>query len=213
MSVPVFIKSLNNLKGILEKAEKFALEKKVAESVLLESRLYIDMFPLIKQIQTAGDLAKGTAARLAGMEPPKMEDNEKTFAELQTRLGKTVSFLETLKPEQFENSATAEIRLPYYPGKHFLGADYLPFTNAFWTDGGRRFFANYDPSTGFHFQSLPFYTSEWGMTDTGPYDIINGDATSSAFKDAKFSTILWIENISGLGILMAGTDTGVITLG
>jgi hypothetical protein len=128
MSVPVFIKSLNNLKGILEKAEKFALEKKVAESVLLESRLYIDMFPLIKQIQTAGDLAKGTAARLAGMEPPKMEDNEKTFAELQTRLGKTVSFLETLKPEQFENSATAEIRLPYYPGKHFLGADYLPFS-------------------------------------------------------------------------------------
>lgn len=78
MSVPVFIKSLNNLKGILEKAGKFAAEKKVAESVLLEARLYVDMFPLIKQIQTAGDLAKGTAARLAGMEPPKMEDNEKT---------------------------------------------------------------------------------------------------------------------------------------
>lgn len=126
MSVPVFIKSLNNLKGILEKAEKFAAEKKVAESVLLESRLYIDMFPLVRQIQTAADQAKGTAARLAGMEPPKMDDNEKTFAELRTRLEKTVEFLETLKPEQFENSAEAKVRLPYYPGKHFLGADYLP---------------------------------------------------------------------------------------
>lgn len=126
MSVPVFIKSLNNLKGILEKAEKFAAEKKVAESVLLESRLYVDMFALVRQIQTAADQAKGTAARLAGMEPPKMDDNEKTFAELRTRLEKTVEFLETLKPEQFENSAEAKVRLPYYPGKHFLGADYLP---------------------------------------------------------------------------------------
>jgi len=128
MSVPVFIKSLNNLKGILEKAEKFAAEKKVAESVLLESRLYVDMFPLVKQIQVAADGAKGTAARLAGMEPPKMEDNEKTFAELRTRLEKTVEFLETLKPEQFENSAEAKVRLPYYPGKYFPGESYLPFS-------------------------------------------------------------------------------------
>ncbi|MBI2120025.1 MAG: DUF1993 domain-containing protein [Parcubacteria group bacterium] len=126
MSVPVFIKSLGSLKGILEKAEKFAVEKKVAESVLLDSRLYVDMFPLVRQIQIAADGAKGTAARLAGMEPPKMDDDEKTFAELRTRLEKTVEFLETLKPEQFENSADAEIRLPYYPGKYFLGADYLP---------------------------------------------------------------------------------------
>lgn len=126
MSVPVFIKSLNNLKTILEKAEKFAADKKVAESVLLESRLYVDMFSLVRQIQIAADNAKGTAARLAGMEPPKMEDTEKTFAELRTRLDKTVTFLETLKPEQFENSAEAKIRLHYYPGKHFLGADYLP---------------------------------------------------------------------------------------
>lgn len=125
MSVPVFIMSLNNLKGILEKAEKFGVEKKVAESVLLESRLYVDMFPLAKQIQTAADQAKGTAARLAGMEPPKMEDGEKTFAELRTRLEKTVEFLETLKPEQFENAAEAKVRLPYYPGKYFPGESYL----------------------------------------------------------------------------------------
>lgn len=126
MSVPVFIKSLNNLKGILEKAEKFAAEKKVTESVLLESRLYVDMFPLVKQIQTAADQAKGTAARLAGMEPPKTEDGEKTFAELRARLDTTIAFLETLKPEQFEKAAEAKVRLPYYPGKYFPGESYLP---------------------------------------------------------------------------------------
>jgi hypothetical protein len=126
MSVPIFIKQLTNLKEILEKARLFAEERKVAENVILESRLYADMFPLIRQIQIACDNAKNSTARLAGVEFPKMEDNEQSFAELGARIDATIAYLSTFKPEQFSDAATAEIRLPYFPGKHFVGADFLP---------------------------------------------------------------------------------------
>lgn len=125
-SVPVFVKALTNLKAQLVKAQMFCAEKKVEESTLLQARLAIDMFPLIKQVQIASDNAKGTAARLIGIEPPKMEDAEQSLSELMIRIDKTIAFLETLTPEQFENSAHTKIQLPYFPEKHFLGGEFLP---------------------------------------------------------------------------------------
>ena len=110
-SVPVFIRMLNNLAAILEKAAAHAEAKKIAPTVLLNSRLYPDMFPLSRQIQIASDTAKGGAARLAGMEPPKYEDNETTFPELIERLCKTISYLNTLKPEQIDGSEKKKVTL------------------------------------------------------------------------------------------------------
>jgi hypothetical protein len=80
----------------------------------------------VKQVQIASDNAKGTAARLVGIEPPKMEDSEKTLAELVVRIDKTLAFLTTFKPEQFSVAAGTQIRLPYFPEKHFLGGEFLP---------------------------------------------------------------------------------------
>lgn len=125
-SVPVFVKALTNLKAQLVKAQVFCAEKKVEESTLLQTRLAIDMLPFIKQVQIASDNAKGTAARLIGIEPPKMEDTEQSLSELMIRIDKTIAFLETLTPEQFENSAHTKIQLPYFPEKHFLGGEFLP---------------------------------------------------------------------------------------
>lgn len=110
-SVPVFIRMLNNLVAILEKAAAHAEAKKIAPAVLLSSRLYPDMFPLSRQIQIASDTAKGGAARLAGMEPPKYEDNETTFSELIERLRKTIAYLNTLKPEQIDGSEKKKVTL------------------------------------------------------------------------------------------------------
>ena len=110
-SVPVFIRMLNNLVAILEKAAAHAEAKKIAPAVLLNSRLYPDMFPLSRQIQIASDTAKGGAARLAGMEPPKYEDNETTFPELIERLRKTIAYLNTLKPEQIDGSEKKKVTL------------------------------------------------------------------------------------------------------
>lgn len=101
-SVPAISRSLNNLAAILEKAAAHAEARKIDPPVLINSRLFPDMFPLAKQVQLASDIAKAGTARLTGAEPPAFPDNEATFADLIERLRKTVSYLETLKPEQFE---------------------------------------------------------------------------------------------------------------
>jgi len=103
-SIPPFIHVLNNLAVILEKGAAHADAKKIDPSVLVNSRLYPDMFALVRQVQIACDSAKGGAARLAGVEPPVHEDNEKTFAELVGRCKKTVAFLETLTAAQIDGS-------------------------------------------------------------------------------------------------------------
>ena len=82
VSVPCFIHNLKALAGILDKGAKHAEAKGIDPSVLLNARLFPDMFPLLKQVQVSSDGAKGTAARLAGVEIPKMEDNETTFAQI-----------------------------------------------------------------------------------------------------------------------------------
>jgi hypothetical protein len=110
-SVPVFVRALNNLIDILGKAAAHAEAKKIDPAVLLNSRLYPDMFPLSRQVQIASDTAKGGAARLAGMEPPKYEDSEKSFPELIERLRKTIAYLNTLKPEQIDGSENRTVTL------------------------------------------------------------------------------------------------------
>ena len=103
-SVPVFIRMLDNLAAILEKAAAHAEARKIDPAVLVSGRLYPDMFPLSKQVQIAADAAKGGAARLAQQEPPAFEDNEATFADLVARTRKTTDYLRTLKPEQIDGS-------------------------------------------------------------------------------------------------------------
>jgi hypothetical protein len=102
--VPPGIRMMNNLAAILGKAAAHAEAKKIDPEVLVNARLYPDMFPLVRQVQIASDSAKGGAARLAGLEPPSFEDNEKTIPELIARARKTVVYLESLKPAQFEGS-------------------------------------------------------------------------------------------------------------
>ena len=111
-SVPVFVRILTNLRGILETSAAHAKAKKFDDTVLVEARLYPDMFPLRRQVQIAADHAKG-AARLAGVEPPAWEDNEKTLADLVERVTKTIAFLNTLQPAQFEGAESREITRPF----------------------------------------------------------------------------------------------------
>jgi len=127
MSVPVFKQLLNSLSALLTKAEVLTTEKKFEPTVLLDARLYPDMFPLIRQVQIATDFAKSVSARLAGVDVPAYDDNEQSFTELQGRIGKTLSFIESLTPEQFEGSETREIVLrPGTPKeKKMVGHTYL----------------------------------------------------------------------------------------
>lgn len=125
-SVPVFVRMLNNLAGVLEKADAHAKAKNIDAAVLPGSRLFPDMFPLSRQVQIATDGAKGGAARLAGVDIPVYEDNEKTLAELAARCRKTVAFLESLKPAQIDGSEDKTITLEMRAGPvTFKGLNYL----------------------------------------------------------------------------------------
>jgi hypothetical protein len=110
-SIPAFVQMLNNLSAILDKAEAHAGSRKIEPEVLLNYRLAPDMLPFVRQIQIAADLAKGAAARLAGVEVPKHDDTEKTFAELKARLAKTVAFVQSVKPSDIDGSEDREINL------------------------------------------------------------------------------------------------------
>ena len=110
-SVSVFIRMLNNLSDFLKKGEAYAEASNIDPEVLINSRLYPNMFPLSRQIQIASDAAKGCGARLAGVEPPPYEDNEKTFSDLYERINKTIEFLNTLTPTQVDGSEDKMINL------------------------------------------------------------------------------------------------------
>ncbi len=125
-SVPTLIQALKALSGVLDKGAKHAEAKGIDPAVLLGSRLYPDMFPLTRQVQIASDNAKGPSARLAGMEPPKFDDNEASFADLQARITKTIDFLQTLKPAQIDGSEDRQIVLQMRAGPlEFKGQAYL----------------------------------------------------------------------------------------
>lgn len=126
VSIPPITRSLSNLRSFLEKAVVYAETKKINPSVLVNARLYPDMYPLSRQVQIATDVAKGGATRLAGLEPPKFEDNESTFAELIARIDKTLALLESLKPEQIDGSENRTITLPMHDKTlNFKGQPYL----------------------------------------------------------------------------------------
>jgi hypothetical protein len=125
-SLPVFEIGLNALIVVLDKAAAYAAVKKIDQAVLLGWRLAPDMFALARQVQVAADQAKNGAARLAGIEPPKFEDNETTVDQLKQRLGKTVAFLKTLDGKAMDASSEREITFPLGPNKGVMkGADYL----------------------------------------------------------------------------------------
>ena len=104
-AVPTLIRALTNLIHVLEKGAAHAEAKKIEPAVLVGSRLYPDMFPLVKQVQIASDIAKIGTARIAQAEHPKWDDNEASFPELVERIRKTIAFLETLEPGQFDDGA------------------------------------------------------------------------------------------------------------
>lgn len=110
-SVPVFQQALRGLSTVLSKAQAHAEARKIDPTVLLNARLYPDMFPLSRQVQIACDFAKSVSARLAGADVPSYEDNEKTFEELQARIQKTQAFIESLPRAGFDGAASREIVL------------------------------------------------------------------------------------------------------
>lgn len=125
-SVPVFQQGLAALSGVLDKAAAHAAARKIDPAVLLQTRLFPDMFALTRQVQIAADFAKGCPARLAGVDVPSYADDEASFDDLKARLAKTGDFLKTLTAAQIDGSEGRDIMIKI-AGKEtiFKGQPYL----------------------------------------------------------------------------------------
>lgn len=120
-SMPLFVRALRNLSEILKKGEAHA-----DAASLPEARLYPDMLTLAGQIQRASDAAKACAARLSGTDAPSFPDTEKTFAELQARIQKTLDYIRSVPASSIDGSEEREIA--FKAGKNeykFTGVQYL----------------------------------------------------------------------------------------
>jgi uncharacterized protein len=131
-SVPRFVNILGNLSNILDKAQAHVDAKKLDSATLTTYRLFPDMLPMTKQIQIACDTAKGVVARLAGVEIPVYEDNEKTLVDLKARVAKTIAFIQTVTSGQIDGTEDKEIVIKrgdketHYKGMQFLLGHALP---------------------------------------------------------------------------------------
>jgi hypothetical protein len=110
-TIPVFKQMLLALSDVLKKGEEHAQNRKFEPTVLLQSRLFPDMLPLVRQVQIACDFAKSVPARIAGVEVAAYEDSEQSFAELQQRIAKTLALIEGMTAEQLNGSAVKEVVL------------------------------------------------------------------------------------------------------
>lgn len=110
-SVPVFKQLLTALKAILAQADAHAVANSIEPDAFLQARLYPNMFPLVKQVQIAADFARGISARLSGVDVPIYEGKEKSFADLDVLLTRTMEFLDSAKSSTFDGSDTKEIVL------------------------------------------------------------------------------------------------------
>ena len=131
-SVPRFVNILKNLTGILDKAQAHVDAKKIDVLILTNYRLFPDMLPMTTQVLIACDAAKGVVARLAGIEIPVYEDNEKTLSDLKVRIAKTIAFIESVTPAQIDGTEDKDIvtkrgdKETHYKGMQFLLGHALP---------------------------------------------------------------------------------------
>ena len=126
-SIPVFKQMLGGLREVLAKADAHASAKNIDPNALLQARLFPDMFPLLRQVQVATDFAKSVSARLAGVEVPKGEDTEQSFADLQSRIASVLAFIGGLDIARFDDAATREIitQAGTPKEKRFSGESYI----------------------------------------------------------------------------------------
>jgi len=122
-TVPQLIKMLRNLESWLDEGVEYADSRSFDPEVLLQQRLYPDMYPLVRQIQAACDTAKFIGARLSGVDAPVNPDTETTLAEIRERIAGTLSFLESVDADAFDGDRV--LKLAFLQGGSVTATDYL----------------------------------------------------------------------------------------
>lgn len=128
VTIPAFIRGLQNLSAMLEKAKVFATEQGMDLSELLDARLIEDMAPLTRQIQMVTDTAKFVAVRVGQVENEAWPDDEVSYDDMQARVSKAISFLQNVTADGFDGREDAKVVLTTPSGE-------IPFTGSTYVHG------------------------------------------------------------------------------
>ncbi|MGB3434291.1 DUF1993 domain-containing protein [Achromobacter sp.] len=125
-SVPAFVRGLNVLAALLQKAADHAAAAGIDPAELVNARLAPDMYPLSGQVQRASDASKFAVQRLSRVEAPKFPDEETTFEQLQQRIAATIAYLQEVAADRLEGAEGRKVTLAFGDFKQdFRGDDYL----------------------------------------------------------------------------------------
>jgi hypothetical protein len=126
LSVPVFVRMLNHLSSILDKAEAHARANSINPAELLTFRFYPDMWTLAEQVRAACNFPIRAAGRLSGSAMPQFDGKDDSFEALRQRIAFTLKFVESIPRAAFDGSETKEIVFPTGDKENrYSGLDYL----------------------------------------------------------------------------------------
>jgi hypothetical protein len=126
-SVGVFTHFLDSLSDLLDKAAAHAEKRQLDPSILLNTRLYPNMYNLIRQVGEANRHAVLACALLAGVDPPSFTENQPDIAELKARIATVKDFLASIQPSQIDGTEEKNVVFTFKNGatQQFTGQSLL----------------------------------------------------------------------------------------
>jgi hypothetical protein len=126
-SVGVFTQFLGNLSRLLDHAALYAEARNIDPSILLNARLYPNMYNLTRQVGEAIRHAVIACGLLAGVDPPLFPETEPDIAELKTRIATAVDFMQRLQPAKINGAEKKEVAFTFRNGseRKFTGQSLL----------------------------------------------------------------------------------------
>jgi hypothetical protein len=126
-SVGVFTQFLGNLSELLDHAAAHAERRKIDPSILLQARLYPDMYNLTRQVGEAIRHAILACGLLTAVDPPVFADTEPDIAELKARIATAIDFMRSLPPAEINGAAHKQVVFVFRNGskRNFTGQSLL----------------------------------------------------------------------------------------
>jgi hypothetical protein len=125
-SVPIYLKVLNGLSAMLDRAAEHAKANKYEPEALLNARLFPDMWSFAQQVQAVASHARRGTARLAGLPIPTVNETRGSFDDLKRQIAESIAFLKSVDPAAVDAGEGREINFPIGDGKLTMkGTDYL----------------------------------------------------------------------------------------
>ena len=127
LSVDVFVPYLGNLSVLLDHASAYAKARNIDPAILLDMRLYPNMYELTRQVGEANRHAVAACALLAGREPLAFPEAELDISELKLRIASAIDFVQGLPRAEIDGAADKEVVFTFKNGatRTFTGRSLL----------------------------------------------------------------------------------------